>query len=310
MRKIARGAPLVINKNLGSAELTDSQRLTTTTSEGLPVVPPTDQQKYDFDRNGWLLIPGLLTADELAEMRRFGEHWARRRESIRDGEGELLAGPLQRLIDHPVVIGFLNEFLAYAPCASEDSYGFRLEASRLVYRSVAGDAQQEFRPHNGSGLLRPPWDSHYYRCVPGKVWSGLTRVVWELNPVRHRQGGTLFISGSHKAAYPLPGETLRDEASPLWDTYGCPAGSLIIFSESITHSAATWSDREHDRLAIFNLYNALAHRWHNWLPPDEVLAQMPAKRRSLFRPVWVQNNVDNGSFERRVSPYVEADANG
>ena len=201
-------------------------------------------------------------------------------------------------------MGFLNEFLAYPPCASEDSYGFRMETSMLFHRSVAQNVQRPFSPHNGNGLLRPPWDSHYYRCVPGKVWSGLTRVVWELNPVRHRMGGTLFISGSHKAAYPVPESARVQEDSPLWDTYSCPAGSLLFFTESTSHSSATWTDSETDRLAVFNLYNALAHKWYDWLPDPALLAQMPPKRRSLFRDVWVQDNVENGAFSERVSPYL------
>ena len=32
----------------------------------------------------------------------------------------------------------------------------------------------------------------------GQIYSGLTRVVFELNPVKKGQGGTSFLSGSHK----------------------------------------------------------------------------------------------------------------
>ena len=305
IKKIARDKPLTINKNLGSAERTGVSQLTSTNADGLPVIPLTDKQKYNFDRNGWLVVPGVLSTDEIAEMRAYAERLVHDPKSIAPPEGNSISGPLQKLIDHPLVVGFLNEFLAYAPCASEDSYGFRMETSLLFHRSVAQNVQRPFSPHNGNGLLRPPWDSHYYRCVPGKAWSGLTRVVWELNPVRFRQGGTLFISGSHKAAYPVPNTARLDESSPLWDTYSCPAGSVIFFTESTSHSSATWTDAEVDRLAVFNLYNAVAHRWCNWLPEAALLAQMPPKRRSLFRGVWVANNVENGAFHERQSPYEE-----
>ena len=306
-KKIARGLPLAINKNLGSIQLLDANDLTTTNAEGVPVVPPNDKDKYNFDRDGWLLIPGLLSVGEIAEMRAYCERLIHDPESIPELERNSMSGPLQRLIDHPVVVGFLNEFLAYPPCASEESYGFRMETSMLMHRSVAANVQQPFSPHNGNGLLRPPWDSHYYRCIPGKAWSGLTRVLWELNPVSHRGGGTLFITGSHKAAYPVPDSARLDEASPLWDTYNCPAGSVIFFTESISHSSSTWADRENDRYAIFNLYNSLNHRWYSWLPDPELLAKMPAKRRSLFRDVWINENVENGRFHERQSPFVEVD---
>ena len=42
----------------------------------------------------------------------------------------------------------------------------------------------------------------------GRVHSGLTRVVWELNPVTKASGGTRFLSGSHKAAF-IPPEEVR-----------------------------------------------------------------------------------------------------
>ena len=66
-----------------------------------------------------------------------------------------------------------------------------METTHLQYRTVQGNSLRTFNPHNGNGLFRPPWESHYYRQIPGRAWSGLTRVVWELNPVKIRQGGTL-----------------------------------------------------------------------------------------------------------------------
>ncbi|MFL2541568.1 MAG: hypothetical protein ACJ0UT_06300, partial [Candidatus Latescibacterota bacterium] len=111
-----------------------------------------------------------------------------------------------------------------------------------------------------------------------------------LNPVKIRQGGTLLISGSHKAAYPAPASVF-DLDSPIWDTYVCPAGSLLIFSESTTHSAAPWIDEECDRVAIFNLYNTISTRWANWWPEAQLLAEMPPMRRTLFRDRHITNNV-------------------
>ena len=165
-----------------------------------------------------------------------------------------------------------------------------METTHLQYRTVQGNSQRKFNPHNGNGLFRPPWESHYYRQIPGRAWSGLTRVVWELNPVKIRKGGTLLISGSHKAAYPAPASVF-DLDSPIWDTYECPAGSLLIFSESTTHSAAPWIDEECDRVAIFNLYNTISTRWANWWPEAQLLAEMPPMRRTLFRDRHITNNV-------------------
>ena len=64
--------PFIVDKNLGAALDLDNAQLTETTSDGTPVVPPTQEQKYLFDMRGWLLIPGVLSGDELAEMQEFG----------------------------------------------------------------------------------------------------------------------------------------------------------------------------------------------------------------------------------------------
>ena len=63
--------PFIVDKNLGTALDIDNAQLTETTSDGTPVVAPTQEQKYLFDMRGWLLVPGVLS-DELAEMQEFG----------------------------------------------------------------------------------------------------------------------------------------------------------------------------------------------------------------------------------------------
>ena len=108
-------------------------------------------------------------------------------------------GPLEELIDHPVIVGWANEFLADPYLASEEEYGFRMEMSFGGLRSVKDDPQTEFSPHNGGGMWRMPGATHTYHVIPGKAHAGLARAVWELNPVGKTDGGTMFISGSHSA---------------------------------------------------------------------------------------------------------------
>ena len=62
---------LKFNKDLGNPMATSAAELTQTNADGAPVVPLTQEQKYLFDKNGWLLIPGVLTTSEIEEMRDF-----------------------------------------------------------------------------------------------------------------------------------------------------------------------------------------------------------------------------------------------
>ena len=134
-RELATKKPFIVNKNLGSALEVEPEDLTSTNADGELVVIPTQKQKYDFDRKGWLLIPNVLSKDEIEEMREFCERLNSDPTSISTPEHSGLGDPLQKLVDHPVVVGFLNEFLAYPSLASEDCYGFRLEETDVIIGS-------------------------------------------------------------------------------------------------------------------------------------------------------------------------------
>jgi len=294
---MANNTPFIVDKNLGQNMVVEPEDLTQTNADGEPAIAPTDEQKYLFDARGWLLLPGVLSGDELKDMREFALQVYNNPESLPEHERSYVAGPLQKLADHPFIVGFMNEFVAHPHLASPDGYGFRMEAANIRFRSAGTKDDGKFRPHNGNGLFRFAIDSHHYQCFPGKAYSGLTRVVWELNPVKKGQGGTLVVSGSHKSAFAAP-ESIHDPNSPVWDTYECPAGSLLFFTEAITHSATYWTNEENDRVAIFTLYNTIGCKWSAWNPHPELLASMPPKRQSLFRDVRCANNRIDGDSKR------------
>ncbi len=278
--------PLIFEQSrVGYVDI-DAIDLPRNNTEGKPVINPTPEQKYLFDTQGWLLVPGLLSKAEVEEMRAFCYRLQREPESLPEPQRSPIAGPLERLTDHPFIVGFMNEFLAHPDLSSQDCYGFRMESSSLCIRPAGEGA---FAPHNGNGILRLPGDGHNYRCIPGKARSSLTCVVWELNQI-DGGGGTLLLSGSHKAAFPLP-ESAQDPDSSLWTRYECPAGSLLIFAESTTHSASPWASAEQDRVAIFSRYNYVDSKWHKWQPHPDLLESLPPKRRTLFRPVHVEANL-------------------
>ena len=299
-KKLATKKPFIVNKNLGSAVEVEPEELTLTNADGAPVIVPTQKQKYDFDRNGWLLIPSVLSDADISEMREFCQRLQESPERIPEPERCTLGGPLQKLADHPIVVGFLNEFLAYPPAASEDCYGFRLEKTTAFFGDTPPPSEAESVLQKGNGLFRLPGDSHLYRCVPGRGWSGLTSALWELTEVTTETNSNRFITGSHKAAYPIP-EPVQNPNSSLWETYECPPGSVIFFTESLTQTRVESNAAE--RLCISNLYNTVASRWSNWLPHPQLLEAMPPKRQTLFRETYAGGNVINGEFDRRTSAY-------
>ena len=294
----------LINKNLGQPLQNYDHELPQHNADGLPIIPPSAEHKYNFDRNGWILLPEVLAGSKLEEMRQFCQRLHFEPESLPEYERTPLAGPTQKLFDHPIVIGMLNEFMANPSLSSQECYGFSLGACGLWYRTASSRRNlgkrenQSFNPHNGNGLFRLPGDVHYYQAFPGKSHSPHTRVVWELNPVKFYQGGTMLVTGSHKAVYAAPDE-IQDPNSTVWTTYQCPAGSLLIFAEAVTHSAHPWTNVDNDRIALHGLYNPVDSGFAEPLKPDSRLQEkMPPMRQTLFRNQHVINNVVGADFRR------------
>jgi hypothetical protein len=252
-------------------------------ADGLPVVPMTDDQKFEFDLRGWILLPGLFSEEELVPMREHLYKLRDNRDALPPEQRHMYGGPCQRLLDHPVLVGVLNEILSHQGLATEDCYGFRYDGSHFVIRSTDMD---NFGPHGGGGLHNFAHSSHFYQHQKGKIFSGLTRVVWELNPVEKEDRGTLFLTGSHKTAFPIPQDVYKNRDHRFFENYACPAGSAIVFTESLCHSGDRWTNKDRERISTFTCYNTVNAKWHKAKLPLEVLHTMPPLRQSLFRGVW------------------------
>lgn len=231
----------------------------------------TDDAKFFFDLRGWLLLPAVLSD---TECRTVIAH-------LKQG-GSSFTGPAQELLDHPVVADILSEVLGGGP-SPEEYYNFRCEGSFTTIRQAGWKPGGTEHPHGGPGV-----GPITYQTNGRSVYSGLTRVVWELNPVDKGDGGTLFLSGTHKAAFPQPG-CVREPDNPHMESYSCPAGSVILFTESLLHAATAWKNPDRERVAIFSAYNSILSQYHRLNLDHALIEDMPPKRRSLFRGVYAHD---------------------
>jgi hypothetical protein len=250
-------------------------------------IPMTDEQKFFFDLKGWITLPAILSEDEIEIMKA----------EVYGGAKHSYEGHLQRLLDHPAIVGILSEILSEDPFIKEDRYGFRCEVSFTTVRPP-GWSTMERRDQGMPHVVRPPQQANAmrYQVAGGKIFSGLTRVVWELEPVETGQGGTSFLSGSHKAHFNYGGSDRyrsnigespwEDKMRAAMEDYSCPAGSVVIFTESLVHAANDWTNPDNPRCAVFNCYNSTWAQWHRPSWDDDIITKMPEKRQSLFRGVW------------------------
>ena len=141
----------------------------------------TDVQRFQMDTKGWIVLPGILSPAECDAMK----------EHLYAG-GDTYSGPCQMLLDHPALVAVLNEFLVERDL-SDDFYNFRCENSFATIRSAgfkagATDVAHTVRPPQRANAMR-------YHAAGGRIYTGLTRCVWELNSVAKEDGGTKFLSG-------------------------------------------------------------------------------------------------------------------
>ena len=85
------------------------------------------------------------------------------------------------LIDHPAVVPILTDLLAEPGFVQDDAYAFRCEGSFTTIREPGWPVSE--RGDNGlPHVVRPPQQANAmrYQVAGNKIFSGLTRVVWEL----------------------------------------------------------------------------------------------------------------------------------
>ena len=271
-------------------------------NEPIPLTPEeklmTPEQKFFFDLRGWILLPSVLSESEIEEMK--AEVYAGARQSYH--------GTLQNLLDHPEIVGILNEILADERFIFEDCYGFRCENSFTAVREPGWSRLS--RGDNGlPHVVRPPQQANAmrYQVAGGKIFAGLTRVVWELEEVKAGQGGTSFLSGSHKAHFNYGGpdpyrpnireSPWEDSMREIMEDYSCPPGSAVIFTESLVHAANDWKNPDNPRCVVFNCYNSIWAQWHRLNLSHEIIETMPPKRQSLFRGTWAIGGGPGGNRE-------------
>ncbi len=258
-------------------------------------VAMTEEQKFFFDLRGWILLPAVLSESEIEEMKA----------EVYDG-GRSYEGALQQLLDHPAIVGILSEILSEDPFVKDECYGFRCEGFFTTVRPPGWSTSE--RGDNGMPhVVRPPQQANAmrYQVVGNKIFSGLTRVVWELEEVKFGQGGTSFLSGSHKAHFNYGGpdryrpnisdSPWEESMRAAMEDYSCPPGSVVIFTESLVHAANDWTNPNNPRCAVFNCYNSVWAQWHKLNLAHETIEAMPPRRRTLFRGVWAIGGPPEGN---------------
>ena len=217
----------------------------------------TEYEKYLFDLNGYILVPGALTPAQVDAMNEAIDHnrdqiHIRTREQALDGSLEEQGGRAAEGLKGDRRRGDFGNFLFW----EEPWCRVFREVVTLpgILRAMVEVIGPRFRMAGTAGISMTPGsegfifhgggtpehdhmrDVFYHRFENGRMNNGLMSVSYSLSEVGPEDGGFACIPGSHKANYLCPLEVRRLEVD-----LGCirhipmRAGDAVIFTEALTH---------------------------------------------------------------------------
>lgn len=239
-------------------------------------------QQYLFDLQGYVVIENALDTDDLAELNRLvdQQNLAPPDRSPRFGSAPAGAGflewgaPFCRLLDHPSIMPTLRFRLG--DC-------FRLDR---IYGMYMREGTPGGGFHADYGAMSPTEGvehGEYYAFKDNQIYNGFMVVAWNLTDAGPDYGGFCCIPGSHKSHYRMPKqvEEERENASCVVIPEA-PAGSVILFTESLTHATVAWKGA-HERRTLLYKYCVSHLAWTSKRvnPPEST--ELTPRQQILFR---------------------------
>jgi ectoine hydroxylase-related dioxygenase (phytanoyl-CoA dioxygenase family) len=195
-----------------------------------------NEENYAFDVAGYLIVRGVLSAEEVAACNRALDRGERVEGML--GWPSPLREPFRELLVHPVLVWYLNQL-----CGS----GFRLDRGPRLIGDAAGDAGRRLQ---GGNEPRDPARAYYYQNGR-RLCQGVT-AIWALADVNPGDGGLSLIPCSHKSNVETPDDVLtgRDDLG-LTVQPTLKAGDLLLCAETLLRGMRPWRGRGPQRLLAY-----------------------------------------------------------
>ena len=226
--------------------------------------PDLELQQYLFDLQGYLVLENALTPQEVSTLNALLD-----RQQLPDPEEVNRFGSAPR----KTASGFLDWGQAFCELLDHSAImpilRFRLgDCFRLdrLYGMCMTEGMQRGQLHSDYGtssITSGAQPGQRYRAPPTEMLQGFVVVAWNLADAGPEYGGFCCVPGSHKSAYKMPQRVQDDlENSPCVLVPEAPAGSAILFTESLTHGTTAWRG-QHQRRALLYKYSVSHLVWIN-----------------------------------------------
>jgi len=269
---------------------------------------PGDLDEYLFDLQGFVILRGVLTRDEVdagnaaintipRSMPRGGWHgWVQREDhpehrGISYQQVSELGGTFERMIDHPLYINYVLRFVGGHECFDShhgplfiDEHFFTIRGPGEAIPLHAGGhdicKRMAFRYHNGR-----------FQC-------GQINVLFAFTDIGPGDGATMVIPGSHKSNIVHPAFKRPDSQTEWTDASGggsvegvagavevhMKAGDALVFSDATSHGSARRVNAGERRISVYRYGSSWNRtRWGYHASP-ELLARLNPFARKLLHP--------------------------
>jgi len=276
----------------------------------------TEDERYLFDLNGFLIVRGVLSPDEVADAnaaidRHAGEMIERSDDDLRNarpgtrffGEGpgrmdlgrclewgEVDSRVFRSILAHPRLVPIFHGILGK---------GYRMDHLPFVLAQNAGS--EGFKLHGGTvdcntGAYNPELA---YNCGPdGTIRTALLGCNVILRDHNSGDGGFCVVPGSHKSNFRMPpGMVDGDRYEEYVLQPATKAGDVVLFSEGTVHGAKAWTSAEQRRTALFRFAPAtgsygrsyFGHEGGGW--PTAMYEHMTPAQKAVLEPPYA-NRLD------------------
>jgi ectoine hydroxylase-related dioxygenase (phytanoyl-CoA dioxygenase family) len=243
----------------------------------------TDEQRFLFDLQGYLLVPGVLDGATIARM--LAQMDAHSVNPPEDGGDDYRFGDFlqwsedyRNLVDHPTLLPILAELLG-PKFRLDHAYGMATRPGKGATSQPSG-----YTLHHTAGMFE---HGCYYVTHGSRMHNGLIVVSWALSDIAPGAGGFCCIPGSHKAMFPMPRRLFQIDGNPLVRQVPQKAGDVVIFTEALTHGTWPWTDPNGQRRSVLLKYAPHYMQWGQKPMDADAVPGLSERQRLLLEGAYV-----------------------
>ena len=278
----------------------------------------TAMERYLFDLNGFIVLKGALSSDEVANCNCIldelqdmepGEWRGNVHGHSFTGAHEGLnlqqiyeAGPaFERLIDHPSWIDRITHFLG------TDIWNFDAHHGSCFidenFASIRGPGEA-IGLHSGGHERVTRCQFRYH---DGRFHCGQINILMAFSDIGAGDGATMVIPGSHKSniRHPEFDEAANSTVATSVDgvtgavEVHLEAGDALLFVDAIMHGSAARRNRGQRRMAVYRYGPSWGFFRHNYRPSEGLLDRLSQDQRQIVMPHKPRRHRDSQILDSR-----------